>query len=203
MRNCRPFKKSHAEQPNPGGALMSARRLSQSRQKRRSPLIPSLLEHVPAAPTTRARVSIGVIVCLGIGLACAAAVWMVASWSMFGPCSDTILSEAASPDGSWVATLFERDCGATTYYSTQLSLRPATKRFKPDKQPSAIVVQTEGCIQYWWEGQSNLVVRLPDDARVFRQEQWQDGITIRYVPNTGLESAVPHPSSPTARDGRQ
>lgn len=203
MRNCRPFKKSHAEQPNPGGALVSARRLSRSCQKRWSPLDPPLLEQDPAASATRARVSIRVIVCLGIGLACVAAVWMVASWSMFGPCSDTILSEATSPDGRWIATLFERDCGATTSYSTQLNLRPADKRFKSDKQPSAIVVRTEGCIQFWWEGQSDLLVQLPDDARIFMQERWQDGITIRYVPNTGLESAAPLPSSPSARDGRQ
>lgn len=142
------------------------------------------------------------LACVTFGLACAVAVWSVVSWGR-PTCSDTVLSDDISPDGHWIATLFERDCGATTYYSTQLNLRPATKRFKPDKQPSAIVIRTEGCIQYWWEGQSNLVVQLPDDARVYRQEQWQDGITIRYLPNAGQELAAPLPPLPSLEDDQQ
>jgi hypothetical protein len=40
-----------------------------------------------------------------------------------GPeCGNSILIERVSPGKEWTAVLFERDCGATTWYSTQVSL---------------------------------------------------------------------------------
>lgn len=32
-------------------------------------------------------------------------------------CSHSVLSEAASPDGQYIATVFERNCGAVTPYT--------------------------------------------------------------------------------------
>ncbi len=37
-------------------------------------------------------------------------------------CSNKTISEAKSPDGSLVAVVFQRDCGATTGFSTQVSI---------------------------------------------------------------------------------
>ncbi|MEK6280524.1 MAG: hypothetical protein AABN95_09255 [Acidobacteriota bacterium] len=38
-------------------------------------------------------------------------------------CENTVRSEIKSPDGKYVVTLFERNCGATTDFSTIVSLR--------------------------------------------------------------------------------
>jgi len=39
-----------------------------------------------------------------------------------GLCANTITQRASSPGGSYDAVVFTRDCGATTDYSTQVSL---------------------------------------------------------------------------------
>ena len=48
---------------------------------------------------------------------------------LFGDCGDTVKAEAVSPDGRYVAAVFERDCGATTNYSTNVSLREVRESF--------------------------------------------------------------------------
>jgi len=37
-------------------------------------------------------------------------------------CGDTIIARLASPDGKHDAVMFQRDCGATTGFSTQISI---------------------------------------------------------------------------------
>jgi hypothetical protein len=44
-------------------------------------------------------------------------------------CGNDILQEVSSPDGKYVATVFERNCGATTPYLRIVSLRAAGKSF--------------------------------------------------------------------------
>jgi len=38
-------------------------------------------------------------------------------------CSHSVLSEAMSPDGQYIATAFERNCGAVTPYTRVVSIR--------------------------------------------------------------------------------
>src|SRR5690242_16830620 len=38
------------------------------------------------------------------------------------PCANTVVSKVDSPDGAHSAVLFQRDCGATTGLSTQISI---------------------------------------------------------------------------------
>jgi hypothetical protein len=45
-------------------------------------------------------------------------------------CQNTELSSARSPDGRWRAVMFQRDCGATTGFSTQVSILPIGKKLK-------------------------------------------------------------------------
>lgn len=44
-------------------------------------------------------------------------------------CSDDVIQEVVSPDGKFVATVFERNCGATTPYLRIVSLRVAKNSF--------------------------------------------------------------------------
>jgi len=39
-----------------------------------------------------------------------------------GMCANTVISSSTSPNGKWKVVLFERNCGATTGFSTQISL---------------------------------------------------------------------------------
>ena len=57
----------------------------------------------------------------------------VAGFLHFNPvCGEEIGVEKTSPDGSYVATLMTRNCGATTPYVAHINLRPATSNFRAD-----------------------------------------------------------------------
>ena len=62
-------------------------------------------------------VSLLVLAAIAVGLV------VVASYSFTsGICGNRIAREVSSPDGKWKAVLYERDCGATTDFSTQVSI---------------------------------------------------------------------------------
>lgn len=44
-------------------------------------------------------------------------------------CKDEVLEEVRSPDGKYIATVFESNCGATTAYSRHVLLRASESRF--------------------------------------------------------------------------
>ena len=51
-------------------------------------------------------------------------------FSGWGLCANTIYQELASPNKSHGAVIFERNCGATTGFSTQLSVLSANEELK-------------------------------------------------------------------------
>ncbi len=48
-------------------------------------------------------------------------IWSATTFTLV-ECANTVIAESLSPDSEWKAVLFERSCGATTGYSTQVSL---------------------------------------------------------------------------------
>lgn len=44
----------------------------------------------------------------------------------FDPCVNDMVGQVQSPDGQFKAVIFERDCGATTDFSTQVSIVPTS-----------------------------------------------------------------------------
>src|SRR5687767_14406824 len=78
---------------------------------------------------TWAKVSLG---CLAIVLA-VPVLFAVAFWRMNDAlCANDILSEARSPDGRARAIVFRRSCGATTGFSTQVSVVRGTEPLPND-----------------------------------------------------------------------
>ncbi len=55
------------------------------------------------------------------------ALFLVAGWGggLAGGCGNTVVKTTRSPNGRLDAVLFERGCGATTGFSTQISIMPA------------------------------------------------------------------------------
>lgn len=94
---------------------------------------------------------------------------------------DTVLSESSSPDGQLIATVFERDCGATTAKNTQICFRRRTELFNSRNQPSFLVFEGDGKVVLSWESQNKLVIRLPRESKVFRENQEANGVKIEYV----------------------
>jgi hypothetical protein len=88
----------------------------------------------------------------------------------FDPCGNSILNSIPSPSGKFNAVLFKRDCGATTGFSTHLSILQASEAL--DNQAGKIAVFDElPSIDIKWRDERHLVVRHPATASVFLFEK--------------------------------
>jgi hypothetical protein len=69
--------------------------------------------------------------------------------------------------------VFERNCGATSDYSTNLSLREATDAFDPDDQPPVLVVEGQVDLAPAWASEESLTVALFPVLETFtKQDRW-------------------------------
>ena len=105
-------------------------------------------------------------------------------------CNNDVVSEVKSPDGARKAVLFQRDCGASTGYSTQISI------LDRDSVPSAagnvfIADARHGTAEAtkwggpWadahWLSSDRLVIRYDQRARVFKAANRQFSVTVTYT----------------------
>jgi hypothetical protein len=88
-----------------------------------------------------------------------------------GSCSNSILNEATSPDGKYVATAFIRDCGATADFSPQVCLRPVGQKLADTG--NVFIGNHSDKIQISWLSNTQLVIRT-------------DAITIQQATNFQL-----------------
>lgn len=117
---------------------------------------------------------------LSISSAVGALVLFLLGYQAFSDmCANEVTAYKTSPDGQWKVVLFERNCGATTGYSTQISLLEATDSLANE---SGNVFVAEGQpITYAlaWESNSTVVVRGTGN-RQFKKEPSLSGIKFRY-----------------------
>lgn len=74
---------------------------------------------------------------------CVAAVLYALDEMGDGMCGNTIIAERLSPGGEWKAVSFERNCGATTGFSTQVSVLGAREGLK-NEGGNLLVATTAG-----------------------------------------------------------
>jgi hypothetical protein len=103
------------------------------------------------------------------------------SCDITGGCSDTIITESRSPNGQLVATVFERDCGATTAKNIQICLRLQSVPFGRKEPQSFLVFEGDTNVTVSWSGNDTLTVTLPPSAEIFRRDERQTGVSIRYL----------------------
>ncbi|MGH9877893.1 MAG: DUF5412 family protein [Nitrososphaerales archaeon] len=98
------------------------------------------------------------------------------------PCDDEIKHEKGSPDGKYVATFYERDCGATTDFSTIVNIRPRAEKFN-GKKGSLFIVKGRHQINIAWKDRGKLQIECKDcrSEDVFKQERVWSDIEISYV----------------------
>jgi hypothetical protein len=96
-------------------------------------------------------------------------------------CGDDLKWESRSPDGKFIAAFFERDCGATTDYSSIVSLRTSNARFDGDNNERVLVIEGRCDLGVAWED-ATLELSHPGTCEVVqRAEYWQD-IRIHLIP---------------------
>lgn len=105
-------------------------------------------------------------------------------------CQNEVLADERSPDGQYRVIKFQRDCGATTDFSTQVSVIPAWwylrnvsgNLFVADtdhgKAPSGAGGGPD--VRVEWMSPSMLLVSYHPDARVFKSESVVGNVSVRY-----------------------
>ena len=105
-------------------------------------------------------------------------------------CGNEIVAQVKSPDGLRTAFLFQRDCGATTGFSTQVSVvrgetlpNSGGNVFVADSDHGAAPVAAWGGppAELRWLDASTLEVSYHPRARTFEKAEVVDGVSIRYV----------------------
>jgi hypothetical protein len=105
-------------------------------------------------------------------------------------CEDAIVEEVLSPDQTWIATTYIRNCGATAPYATHVNLRRKGVKFDGKKQEPIFVMGRKQKLEMKWLGQDTLLVKYPEPLGekdgVFRHDELHDGVKIIYesVPRT-------------------
>jgi len=118
--------------------------------------------------------SITVLLAVGIGLI--GAVYLLTR----NMCGNEVVAEIRSPDGGHKAVEFERDCGATTDFSTQVSVIRSDKRlgsdaagnaFTADSNHGSVPVHGAGVMELdiQWLNNNTLQIEYPAGARVFNR----------------------------------
>ncbi len=104
-------------------------------------------------------------------------------------CQNTVASSNLSPNDTLAAVLFQRDCGATTGFSTQISiLRPDDKPtgggnafIADDDHGAARVGSWEGSwAEARWLAPDHLLIRYAAKSRLFKRRDSVAGVKITY-----------------------
>jgi hypothetical protein len=107
-------------------------------------------------------------------------------------CANEVLSQAGAPDGRHKAVLFQRDCGATTSFSTQVSvlndaeeLSGSGNTFIADDDHGAARAGAWGgpWADMKWVGPRQVLVRYSTGSRFFKRESEVSGVRIAYEPD--------------------
>lgn len=104
------------------------------------------------------------------------------SQSLF-QCGNAVNEETESPDGRYVVTVFERDCGATTDFATIVSVRRAWRTFDPDDDTALFVASGQLQISASWTSGTSLSIELPEDLspeREFKRVESWKSVQITY-----------------------
>ncbi len=108
-------------------------------------------------------------------------------------CSEENKGQSYSPDGSYLARVYERNCGATTGFLTHVNLRRKWSYFNTVwagtiKHGQVFSIDCRADINLVWKGNNELEIQYRPRAKrgddksliLLRLENWED-IKIRYV----------------------
>jgi hypothetical protein len=117
------------------------------------------------------------------GLALAAVSWLFVGSS----CGNDVLREIGSPDGQHRAVVFQRDCGATTDFSTQVSILPAGTQLRNEGGNLFVATGAPAglgggpIVEVSWIRPRLLQVRHHRETRVVRAESKACGVVAHYA----------------------
>ena len=93
-------------------------------------------------------------------------------------CGNDNLRESISPGGQLKAVTFRRDCGATTGYSTQVSILPASRKL-PNEAGNVFIVDHEPSIAVRWIDDHHLSISGETNTPFLHLTEF-NGVQITY-----------------------
>jgi hypothetical protein len=115
----------------------------------------------------------------------------VVSSFLSSTCGNTISDTAISPTQEWKVVLYSRSCGATTGYSTHISILKANESLPneggntftaDDSERRNVQINLEGLIyvEAEWLDATTVLIKYDSLAYVHEQDNNVNGITINY-----------------------
>ena len=97
-------------------------------------------------------------------------------------CDNEVFSQENSPDGKYKALIFQRDCGATTGFSTQVSVLDITEELENEGGNVFITANhpNDNRIELHWINASSLIIRNTKSTKPSRKEAKIGSVEIRY-----------------------
>jgi len=97
-------------------------------------------------------------------------------------CANEVHSESVSPDGRYIASVIERNCGATTDYVTAVQIRGARSAFSGRTWDDVFRVGGVATVRLSWDGSNHLLVARPHrPSQTFAASSTWDDIRITYI----------------------
>jgi len=93
-------------------------------------------------------------------------------------CDNEVISAVPSPSGAFDAVVFNRGCGATTGFNTQVSIVKAGTA--PVGAGNTLVLSGKVPLQLQWLSASKLSISGLGSAKIFKQEQSAAGVSVAY-----------------------
>ena len=94
-------------------------------------------------------------------------------------CENEVSAAVRSPSGKVKAVVFNRNCGATVGFNTQVSILSADAAL-PDDPGNALIVDDDVPLALHWESDHSLRIAGTLSSRVFKQEKVVAGVRITY-----------------------
>ena len=97
-------------------------------------------------------------------------------------CGNEIFIQENSPDGKYKALVFQRDCGATTGFSTQVSVLDANEELENEGGNVFITNNhpNDNRIELHWSNSSSLIIRNTKSTKPLRKEAKIGSVEVRY-----------------------
>ena len=94
-------------------------------------------------------------------------------------CDNEPSSSIVSPSGNLKVVVFNRGCGATTGFNTQLSIVQANEAL-PKEAGNTFIADGTVPLKIQWQSDAKLLISGVQGQKVFKQEARVRGITVTY-----------------------
>ena len=129
-----------------------------------------------------------------IGISVILLIFIGALYFIFSPdemCGNHLLKTEISPNKELKALIFSADCGATTDFSTQISIVKASyileksdngNIFSADSDHGLAEMDGEILkLNVKWIDDENILIEYPKNTRIFKNKTSKNGVKIKYI----------------------